>query len=227
MKKLFIIMAAFCIAASANAQVGIIAGVSTPGNDIQKAYDNYSAIDQYHAGLTIKIPLVLGFAVQPSVIYDVKGATIEQYQTAGVKSETFSKTGCIEVPVQLQWGIGIAGLARVYGFVEPYIAYGVNMEKLSNFSVDLGAIDINKNTDWEKVELNNEVFDKTRLMYGAGAGAGVEVLNKVQLSARYVWNMGYLFNEEGELNFTSVDDTVNTMKSTNSNGIMVSLAFLF
>jgi hypothetical protein len=235
MKKLLTVLAALVIAASAHAQFGIIAGVTSPSQDLKTAYENYSAIDQYHAGITVKIPLFLGLAIQPSIMYSVQGTPIKDIASGsssesgsgdGSGSETgesegngefaIAKNGYIQVPVQLQWGIDVGGVARVYAFAEPYVGYRVDE---TTFKFEEGETPEKK--DW---------YFQNRLNYGVGAGLGVEVLKHIQLSARYVWNMGQLLDENGKVtvNGSEAVETVKTgLKEGSNNGIKVSLAFLF
>ena len=235
MKKLLTVLAALVIAASAHAQFGIIAGVTSPSQDLKTAYENYSAIDQYHAGITVKIPLFLGLAIQPSIMYSVQGTPIKDIAAGGSSdsgsgdgsgSETgesegngefaIAKNGYIQVPVQLQWGIDVGGVARVYAFAEPYVGYRVDE---TTFKFEEGETPDKKDWDFQN-----------RLNYGVGAGLGVEVLKHIQLSARYVWNMGQLLDENGKVtvNGNEAVETVKTgLKEGSNNGIKVSLAFLF
>ncbi len=235
MKKLLTVLAALVIAASAHAQFGIIAGVTSPSQDLKTAYENYSAIDQYHAGITVKIPLFLGLAIQPSIMYSVQGTPIKDIASGsssesgsgdGSGSETgesegngefaIAKNGYIQVPVQLQWGIDVGGVARVYAFAEPYVGYRVDE---TTFKFEEGETPEKKDWDFQN-----------RLNYGVGAGLGVEVLKHIQLSARYVWNMGQLLDENGKVtvNGSEAVETVKTgLKEGSNNGIKVSLAFLF
>ena len=235
MKKLLTVLAALVIAASAHAQFGIIAGVTSPSQDLKTAYENYSAIDQYHAGITVKIPLFLGLAIQPSIMDSVQGTPIKDIAAGGSSdsgsgdgsgSETgesegngefaIAKNGYIQVPVQLQWGIDVGGVARVYAFAEPYVGYRVDE---TTFKFAEGETPEKKDWDFQN-----------RLNYGVGAGLGVEVLKHIQLSARYVWNMGQLLDENGKVtvNGNEAVETVKTgLKEGSNNGIKVSLAFLF
>ena len=235
MKKLLTVLAALVIAASAHAQFGIIAGVTSPSQDLKTAYENYSAIAQYHAGITVKIPLFLGLAIQPSIMDSVQGTPIKDIAAGGSSdsgsgdgsgSETgesegngefaIAKNGYIQVPVQLQWGIDVGGVARVYAFAEPYVGYRVDE---TTFKFVEGETPEKKDWDFQN-----------RLNYGVGAGLGVEVLKHIQLSARYVWNMGQLLDENGKVtvNGNEAVETVKTgLKEGSNNGIKVSLAFLF
>lgn len=228
MKRIITVLAAIVLAVSASAQVGIIGGVATPSNDMKEAYDNFNAMDQYHIGVTAKIPLFLGLAIQPSIIYDVKGATVANIVLGDVaEGQAFSKTGYVEVPIQIQWGINIANVVRPFVFAEPFIGYSVTMKKVDLGGLKIGELfNVSKDADWQDVDLSLDKFDKTRLIYGCGVGAGVEVFKHFQLSARYVWNMGGLYDENGKSTF-NFDEAVDTMKNQDSNGIRISLAILF
>ena len=240
MKKLFTVLAALVIAASAHAQFGIIAGVTSPSQDLKTAYENYSAIDQYHAGITLKIPMFLGLAIQPSIIYNVQGTPIQDLTKGGTTDTgegsgegsgestgeggeaaegngefAIAKSGYIEVPVQVQWGLTIGGVARAYAFAEPFVGYKID-ETTFKFDEESPA-----EKDWDF---------QNRLNYGVGVGVGAEILKHIQLSARYVWNMGQLLDENGKVNINGKEATEtvkNGLKEGSNNGIKVSLAFLF
>ena len=85
------------------------------------------------------------------------------------------------------------------------------------------------NFDGQKLEDKDWEFTN-RLTYGDGVGVGVEVLKHIQVSARYIWNMGNLLDADGKANING-DEMVETVKKglneKTNNGIKVSLAFLF
>ena len=217
MKKLVFALAASLIALSAAAQPGITAGLTSSSSDFNEAWANVKEVTQYHVGVTFKLPLPFGLAVQPSIIYNVKGATLEDTATDGNLKSVDYKTGFLEVPVQAQWGINIAGVVRPYGFVEPFVGYGItNEEKLSNFTGD------DSKDAWDNV--------KNRLEYGVGVGFGVEILNHLQVSVRRFWNIGNLYDEDGSA-IKSFKDAINqgaeTIENGKISGIMASVTFLF
>ena len=117
----------------------------------------------------------------------------------------------------MQWGINIAGAVRPYGFVEPFVGYGItNEEKISNFTGE------NSKDAWDNV--------KNRLEYGVGVGFGVEVLSHLQVSVRKFWNIGNLYDENGET-FKTFKEAINkgaeTVENGKIGGIMASVTFLF
>lgn len=217
MKKLVIVAIASFFAISALAQPGILAGITTMETDYETAWANVKEVNQYHVGVTFKLPLPLGFAVQPAVLYNVKGQTIEDTATDGSLKSIDMKTGFLELAAQAQWGINIAGVVRPYAFAEPFIGYGItNEEKVSNFTGE------NSKEAWDNV--------KSRLEMGVGIGLGVEILNHLQVAVRKYWNMGNLYDEEGGT-FKSFKEAVNagskTVEEGVASGIMASVIFLF
>ena len=160
MKKLFITLAALVVSVSAFAQSGIIAGVTSSATDIKDAADKVTDITLYHVGVTRRISLGL-IGVQPSLIYNVKGTRLEDFDS---KSINF-KTGFLELPVQIQVGIPIAGF-RPYAFVEPFVGYAIT-NSAGGQSTNIQNIQ-NKlqSVKWDNI--------KNRLEYGAGLGAGVD-----------------------------------------------------
>ena len=154
----------------------------------------------------MKIQLFLGLAIQPSINYSVQGTPNQDIANGGSSTGeggeageggegggesasgdgqfNIAKTGYIQVPVQLQWGLTIGGIARAYAFAEPFVGYMVD-EKTFNFDEETP-----EEKDWDF---------QNRLNYGVGAGLGVEIMKHIQLSARYVWNMGSLLDENGQV----------------------------
>ncbi len=213
MKKIVIILAALTIAANANAKIGITVGLTSTSSDFREAVKNYSTINQYHFGLSFEQPLPLGFAVQPSLLYSARGAMVTDAATgAGLNIE---KTGNIELPVMVQWGISLGNIARLFAFGEPFVSY----------MVDTGTFDLKG----EMIGMKNwDAYN--RLQYGIGTGLGVELLKHFQLSARYVWNLGDALSEEGKANvsWNKIYETVTDgLKTSNNNGVKLSICYVF
>ena len=204
MKKLIIALAALMVSVSAFAQSGIIAGVTSSSTELKDAADNVKDITLYHIGLTRRISLGL-IGIQPSLIYNVKGTRLEDFDSKAINF----KTGFLELPVQIQVGFPIAGF-RPYAFVEPFLGYAVtNSAKGENISVQQL-----QNIKWDNI--------KNRLEYGAGLGAGIYLFNRLQVSVRYFWNLGELYDG------AEIKDYINTgtevMKNEKCSGIMASVA---
>ena len=58
---------------------------------------------QYHAGATVQVKLPLGFSIQPSLIYNVKGSKVGLPDVPDSPSADFT-VGYLELPVSVQWG---------------------------------------------------------------------------------------------------------------------------
>lgn len=208
MKRIAIVLAALLVAVSANAQIGIIGGLTSSSTKIKDAANDFTSktISQYHIGITYKIGLGNLLAIQPSLVYNVKGAKMAELSGVG---DIDYKTGFIEIPIQIQAGIGLGSLARVYGFAEPFVGYAVTNKVSTNITI--AGIENARNT-WDNIA--------SKIEYGIGLGVGVELLKHLQVSARYYWNLGNVYD-----NF-SWQSLINAPKGT-CNGISVSAAVLF
>lgn len=181
MKKIFSILAvavaSVFFAANANAQFnyGVIGGVtfsSAKTNEWKLTKEN-----EYHVGATFKLSLPLGFAVQPSLIYQVKGTGVPaKYDD---ESPFDYAAGYLEVPVSVQWGPDLL-IMRPYLECVPFFGYALN----------------NKYKGGETVK--NDWTGLNRWEYGLGLGAGLEIWH-LQVSARYNWDFGTLFDAKSEI----------------------------
>ena len=192
------VAASMILAAGAHAQFGFLVGLTS--SSVKMASSD--AISLYHAGLTYKINLPSGFAIQPAVLYQVKGANVGQLGTA--TDEDFKvKTGFVEVPLGLQWGPHLAAF-RPYVFAEPFIGYRVSSTDRGNESF----------RDWASQA-------KNKFEYGFGLGAGLEISDHLQLSVQWFNNLGAMFSKPAESGTESLG------KVKNFEGIKFSLAILF
>ncbi len=187
-------------------RVGVMGGFTSSSTSI-KDVDNKS-VSLYHVGLTAEIPLFAGFAIQPSVLYQVKGLSADKWKEIPETVGSFeTKVGYLEVPVQIQWGPDLLAF-RPYVFAEPFVGYrlGQNTEGIL--------------ADGLKDSLK-------KFEYGLGLGAGLEVW-KLQLSFKYFWNFGDIYDKGGNFK-DAASDTVRDLvnKGNNFNGIMVSAALFF
>lgn len=210
MKKVMFIAALFLSMAANAQQFGVIGGLSLSKMDgAANIKDDKNAV-QYQAGIVYKADLGAGFAVQPSLTYQVKGANVDQGQNVVSKS----KTGYVELGIGAQWGPDLLAF-RPFLFVEPYVGYGVT-----------GQETVGASTPSEKY---GAALDKAKnkLEYGVGAGIGLEITSHIQLSWQLYRNFGALYTEEG----LAVSDlaVVNYLYKglKNYQGMKLSLAILF
>lgn len=134
MKRFVIVIVALVIsiAASAQSHFGVIGGLNFSNAPKASEFADGSAFKMatlYHAGLTYQYKFTLGFSVQPSILYQVKGTNLLAEDGSTVQEKL--RDGSIEIPVALQWGPDLL-LFRPYVEAVPYIGFNVMHE--GNFS---------------------------------------------------------------------------------------------
>ena len=202
MRRIIILVAvaaaSLLTASRAHAQLGVVGGLTSSKTDLESAVGDVKNISLYHAGLTYKFDLGAGFAIQPSVLYQVKGAKIE---SAGDTTPEQLKAGFVEVPVGLQWGPDLM-VFRPYVFAEPFVGYQIN----------------------SSVKGDGDVFTETlknelkKVEYGFGLGGGIEIASHLQLSVQWFKNLG---------KFSDGGNVADKVKEGNYQGIKVTLGILF
>lgn len=197
-------LAVLVIAANAHAKVGIVAGLTSSSSNLKTAWAEAGAINQYHLGLAFKFGTGI-FAIQPEVIYNVKGQSLSDL--SGIRDINF-KTGYVEVPVQLQAGVGFKGF-RAFAFAEPFMGYAItNALELDEEMVR------DASGTWENI--------KSRLEYGVSLGAGLDITKATQISVKYFWNLGDLYGQD-----IKIGDITRTLQESKCSGIAVSLGLFF
>lgn len=153
---------------------------------------------QYHAGIGYKWDWALGFSLQPSFLYSVKGAAVGD----DLSNVDFS-VGYLEFMPSLQWGPDLL-LFRPYLDLSPFVGYGLNTKaSLPEFKDAL-----------KKFE------------YGVGLGVGIEIW-RLQIVGRYNWNFGTIASTvkgEGVLNNSSVQEAFG---ESNLGGITLTASIMF
>jgi len=228
MKKIFSIIAvAIASMGIANAQLGIVGGLTMSSTEINTEdwAANAKEISLYHVGLAYKVDLGLGLALQPSLTYEMKGASLEENISVGdvtaATNTIETKSGYGEFAMDLQWGLDLVAF-RPFVFASPYVGYLITQEELNSWGSAIGSTDNNDT-------ITNEVESaKNKLEYGFGIGAGVDVLQHVQLKVQYYMNLGSLYNEgkmDGNSILTAVKNSYGNIE--NYNGIKATLAIFF
>lgn len=219
MKKILTLLVAVLATASvAHAQFGIIGGFTSSKTsiDTKNISENFKGVSLFHAGIAYKVKLPLGFAIQPALTYEMKGANLEQVKSINEGLSSLStKAGYIQLGAGIQWGIDLL-VARPFLLVQPFFGYQVTgSEKLTaDGSVSISSID--------------DVFKtaKNKLEYGFELGGGVEVVKHIQVSVVWFKNLGYLYDGD---KITDVGATlIGAYKDTkNYSGIKVSVGIFF
>lgn len=232
MKKLILAISALLLAVSANAQLGIVAGVTSTKTNLDEAYKDIAEtmnVDQYHAGLVYNLNLPLGLSLQPGVVYNMKGQSLASNikDLKGDKHDATinTKTGYLEVPVRVAWGVDL-GLFKPYVFAEPYLGYAINTETTTEIK-DAAAAEILNSTMGTQLESKNEWDARNRLEYGVGLGAGVRVLKFAALSVKYFWEFGNLYKEGEKSPNISTEQMVNAFKEQKASGVAATLTIYF
>lgn len=205
MKRIILTVLAAVIAISASAgDFGVTAGFTNSKASL-KDFDP-SNVNLYHVGVTYRQSLLGVLALQPELLYNVKGTTLDH----GLNDASVDvKMGYLEAGLQLQAGVDII-LARLYALVEPYAGYCVN----SKF--------------YNKQETSTEADLLNKLEYGLAIGGGVELVHRIQVSAKYFRNFGNLGDASAAQIKDSVSDFVhNALDKSNYGGVQVSFTFLF
>lgn len=208
-------LCAFCMDASAQQYLstrwGITGGFTSSSTSVKNMESK--SVSLYHIGLAAEFPLGGGLAIQPALLYQVKGLSADKlgdYSLAETLDSFETKVGYLEIPVQVQWGPDLLAF-RPYVFAEPFVGYRLGQST--------------EGTVAEKIKDSLKKFE-----YGLSVGAGLEVW-KLQLSVKYFWNFGDIYDKDG--NADSIGDTVKgTIKDAvnngnNFNGVMASVAFFF
>ena len=231
MKKLILALSALLLAVSANAQLGIVAGVTSTKTNLDEAYKDIAEtmnVDQYHAGIVYNLNLPLGLSLQPGILYNMKGQSLaSNIDALGAKQDVTinTKTGYLEIPVRVAWGIDL-GLLKPFVFAEPYLGYAINTETTTEIK-DAAAAEILNSTMGTQLESKNEWDARNRLEYGVGLGAGVRVLKFAALSVKYFWEFGNLYKEGEKSPNISTEQMVNAFKEQKASGVAATLTIYF
>lgn len=217
MKKILTLLVAIMATATvAHAQFGIIGGWTTAKLDTKDLKANFKGIDNFHAGIAYHAKLPIGFAIQPELTYEMKGAKMQAEQTPEYLSST--KSHNIEFGLGVQWGVDLL-IARPFVVAEPFVGY--RFKTNDQFTKGLSQQDINSINSALNAAAN-------KLEYGIALGAGVDIVRHIQVSVKWYKNIGPLF-DEGKLNASQVgNDVVAAVKDIkNYQGVKITLGIFF
>ncbi len=207
MKKYIIILAsAFLLLAGisdsvAQSRYGVIGGMTFSTSRISEL--SRAPMTQWHAGLTYKLDLPLGFSLQPSLVYHAKGARIKDQRQFDIRMSY------LELPVSFQWGPDLL-IFRPFLDVTPYIGYALGNQLAAS------GMETSRNS-WAGLN---------RFEYGLGLGIGLE-LWRFQVIGRYNWNFGPLSSAGEAMQGGFVPFINDAFSSNNFGGFTLSLAILF
>ena len=87
-------------ASRGHARAGVTAGFTSSSAKVKEW--NANSVGRYHFGFTAQLPIALGFAIQPSILYQAKGTKLN-FGEAEI-SDVNAMVSYLEIPVQVQWG---------------------------------------------------------------------------------------------------------------------------
>lgn len=167
MRHITLLFVALFVALSASAQIsfGVKAGMNLSDVSVSSPGNLVKASNRtgFYVGPSIEamVPF-LGVGLDASVVYARKGVDLT------ILNKTFQgDISYIDVPINLKWKIGIPNMVGLYMAAGPYLSYAAGnsfKEFKDNFRID--------DFDW-----------------GLNAGAGIELLGKLQIGANYSWGI--------------------------------------
>lgn len=211
MKRIALIICALLVSVQALAQgFGVIAGLTSSKASVRD-FDTRT-VGRYHLGVTANLPVIGNLSLQPEILYNRKGATVNGRESLPGSKVTM---GYIEAGVQLQLNLW-EGDTRLYGFLEPFVGYGLN-DKLSRGDA----------------LARNRWYSLHKPEGGFALGAGIRLMDHLQGSAKLYWNLGPLYNAQGRIDWSDakailVNDIASFFKDGNNfNGMSLSLTYYF
>lgn len=203
MKKilsLVFMVAAMMYATSANAQVkfGLKGGLNVTSMSFSEDIFDASNKTGFFVGPMVKVTVpIVGLSFDAAALYDQKEADVKYDDEFG---KTNVKQQSINIPVNVRYGFGLSSLANVFLFAGPQWGFNVG----------------DKNFDLEKV--GNYSLKKSN--FSVNVGAGVTLLNHLQVSANYNIACG----KSADASFSKVLESVD--KSRN-NSWQIALGYWF
>ncbi|MFV0607403.1 MAG: porin family protein [Niabella sp.] len=224
MKKtqiLFTCLLAFAMALSINsyAQFGVRAGFgfnNATYKDME--YEDYTKMKTgFHVGVTYDITVADQFAVQPGLLFAVKGGKIKASSSEGTYSFTHSPY-YLEVPINFIYKpvLGSGNLLLGGG---PYVAYGVGgkWKEDDNGEKDNGSLEFIN--DWD-----DESDDIDKVAYGKPFDAGLNLLAGYELSNKLSFQLNAGL---GLLNLMPKDGGEKPNSKMKNSGFSISIGYKF
>lgn len=167
MKKIILLSSLICLfispAVMAQESVtGLKGGINLSSLTIDDNNDKNMKIG-FHAGVYNKIPISESFAIQPELLYSVKGLKLNYDDSSIADGDTKFNLNYIDVPVKL-----VFNLAEDFEFqVGPYISYLVSANIDTDAEV-LSFFDVDSEDDIDRDNFHS-------LDYGISAGLGFDL----------------------------------------------------
>lgn len=171
MKKVLSIVflvAAMLFAANANAQIkfGLKGGLNVTSMSFSEEVFDASNKTGFFVGPMVKVTVpIVGLSFDDAALYDQKEADVKYTGTEGELGKVNVKQQSINIPVNVRYGFGLSSLANIFLFAGPQ--WGINVG--------------DKNFKWNE----SSSYSLKKSNFSVNVGAGVTLLNHLQVSANY------------------------------------------
>ena len=170
MKKVLSIVfmvAAMLFASNANAQIkfGLKGGLNVTSMSFSEEVFDASNKTGFFVGPMVKVTVpIVGLSFDAAALYDQKEADVK-YAAEGELGKVNVKQQSINIPVNVRYGFGLSSLANIFLFAGPQ--WGINVG--------------DKNFKWNE----SSSYSLKKSNFSVNVGAGVTLLNHLQVSANY------------------------------------------
>ena len=170
MKKVLSIVfmvAAMLFASNANAQIkfGLKGGLNVTSMSFSEEVFDASNKTGFFVGPMVKVTVpIVGLSFDAAALYDQKEADVK-YAAEGELGKVNVKQQSINIPVNVRYGFGLSSLANIFLFAGPQ--WGINVG--------------DKNFKWNETSS----YSLKKSNFSVNVGAGVTLLNHLQVSANY------------------------------------------
>ena len=171
MKKVLSIVflvAVMLFAANANAQIkfGLKGGLNVTSMSFSEEVFDASNKTGFFVGPMVKVTVpIVGLSFDAAALYDQKEADVKYTGTEGELGKVNVKQQSINIPVNVRYGFGLSSLANIFLFAGPQ--WGINVG--------------DKNFKWNE----SSSYSLKKSNFSVNVGAGVTLLNHLQVSANY------------------------------------------
>ena len=166
MKKiisLLVLAMAMMFVSNADAEIkfGVKGGLNVTNMSFSQDVFNTSNQTGFFVGPTVKFTLpVIGLGVDAAALYD---------QRDGKVDDTSVKQQSINIPINLRYSIGLGSLVGIYFAAGPQFGFNVGDDSY----------------DWTDANSYKNTFQMKKSNFSVNVGAGVTLLNHLQVSANY------------------------------------------
>ena len=170
MKKVLSIVfmvVAMLFASNANAQIkfGLKGGLNVTSMSFSEEVFDASNKTGFFVGPMVKVTVpIVGLSFDAAALYDQKEADVK-YAAEGELGKVNVKQQSINIPVIVRYGFGLSSLANIFLFAGPQ--WGINVG--------------DKNFKWNE----SSSYSLKKSNFSVNVGAGVTLLNHLQVSANY------------------------------------------